>query len=156
MKTLFSFLIFLSSINAHASSEKFLAYSADFSYYISGRLSANLTNQIEKQKGNLSLTDRSLYLADFMHLYRKVLISCDGPLDDVYRETPYFKHYDEQPKEISKPLFYIGLLDYNFWPIIESWEKKVRLQVLKTFSDGDWNLKNPECTNRQYLEQNKN
>ncbi|WP_295749350.1 hypothetical protein [Undibacterium sp.] len=132
MKRTFLCIIFLFSSLANAAPDAYsIAYEDSFVRYVAGRLTTETAKDLGIDKMPIDVYHQ--LVGDLQVIYWRELISCDGPLPAVAKILLMIDMQGRtEPATYHSALSLIGNRDYEFWPLIESWEKKIHSRVKET------------------------
>jgi hypothetical protein len=151
-------LVFISALAlqlfslAHAQQARNLAYEDDFVWYVSSRLAGDLIHFQKRMAGSPQLDEGEWaeQRMQFEMLYHHLLVDCDGPLPSVANILSYGFEIEE-PK--ASTLQYVGAMNSEFWPLIQSWNVKSTNKLLDMYASGKYGVF-PSCIVAGYLRQN--
>lgn len=141
IKSIFALIILGINFPSIAKEDKYnLAFDDGFISYLSDRLALQMARKEHLEPlPNLNQAEagfREMHLMDIHMAYRAKLISCEGPLEELSKYLEYFEFEADESSRNTGVLAFVGLKEHVIWPIVESWNKKVEDEIIRTHHKG--------------------
>lgn len=144
---------FLCQYPSSVLAQQSLAYTDDFVWYLSGRLTnerITFLRAVNKEFSELESNETQMQL---QIIYHHFLVECDGPLSEIDMIVGSYDYGRTLNKNDANVLAYVGSMDYAIWPIVQKWHAKNIDRIMNLFKSGQYGFF-PQCVVVKYLQQN--